>query len=567
MNTNLIYAKTPAGDEAVRQSTRVVQRNLRMVLVQVDGKMSVQELSAKIGNPRLVEAALRELVEGGYILPLQPEDQAWIERDRVVENTGQHELQQPMSQFSVFGAKTTTLPNSSDSPSAASSFSSFGKPILPTRGNTDAGGFKPSMMPPPFQIEREIAPDTRQPVRMKARHLGWSIFIVGLLGIGALLFYPYERFLPEIEAAASKFVGMPVKVSRLGLAVYPTPHLRLGGVKLGDGGEGRVDDIRIFSPLTLLGSAPVRISRIDVSGVHLSPKQLVALPFFQPGELKTEGASIRKLRVEHSEVILAEGLAFSDFTGEINFRDDGSLEKATFESNDRSLLIEAKPASLGIELDIEGRAWKATGTPVVFASLQASGVLQGDKLLVQNLDTTFLGGILRGNWLLGWADGLTMAGEGSLGRLDMRKVGAAFAPSLKMEGELSGAFKLRAKARNWEDLWRNVEASLSSEVSRGTLQGLDLGEAARRNGVSDVRGGATKFDWLRSTLLVTPKQIASRDVRMDAGMVTATGQFVAGRDGLVEGHLVVVLQSSVARANVPLRIHGTLPDLTAVGQK
>jgi len=54
---------------------------------------------------------------------------------------------------------------------------------------------------------------------------------------------------------------------------------------------------------------------------------------------------------------------------------------------------------------------------------------------------------------------------------------------------------------------------------------------------------------------------------MDAGMLTATGQFVAERDGPLEGSGAVVLQSSVARANVPLRIHGTLPDLTAVGHK
>ena len=50
MNSSLVYAKTPIGDEAVRQSTRVVQRNLRMVLVQIDGKLTVGELGDKIGN-------------------------------------------------------------------------------------------------------------------------------------------------------------------------------------------------------------------------------------------------------------------------------------------------------------------------------------------------------------------------------------------------------------------------------------------------------------------------------------------------------------------------------------
>ena len=69
MDNHLVYVKTPIGDEAVRQSTHVVKRNLRMVLVQVDGKLSVAELSAKIGNPQLVAAALRELEADGYIAP------------------------------------------------------------------------------------------------------------------------------------------------------------------------------------------------------------------------------------------------------------------------------------------------------------------------------------------------------------------------------------------------------------------------------------------------------------------------------------------------------------------
>ena len=71
MDLGLVYVKTPTGDEAVRQSTHVVQRNLRMVLVQVDGKLSVAEMAVKIGNVQLVEDALRKLEEGGFIAPSQ----------------------------------------------------------------------------------------------------------------------------------------------------------------------------------------------------------------------------------------------------------------------------------------------------------------------------------------------------------------------------------------------------------------------------------------------------------------------------------------------------------------
>jgi hypothetical protein len=131
MDSNLIYAKTPIGDEAVRQSTRVVQRNLRMVLVQVDGKMSVEELSAKIGNPRLVQAALRELEDGGYIAPTLEAASVWEESRKRARQEGRPEVSQPMSQFSVFGPKTGAGLDPKASPSVVSNFSSFGKPILP----------------------------------------------------------------------------------------------------------------------------------------------------------------------------------------------------------------------------------------------------------------------------------------------------------------------------------------------------------------------------------------------------------------------------------------------------
>lgn len=568
MNTNLIYAKTPVGDETVRQSTRVVQRNLRMVLVQVDGKMSVQELSAKIGNPRLVEAALRELEDGGYIVPLQPEDQAWIEQVRIAEGGGEQAAPQPLSQFSVFGAQTKTPPIPAEPSGASSDFSSFGKPIFPVRNSGVGGGFQPSMMPPPIQAESISGKTGRHAVRLKAGHLWLAAFALGLLGVGTLLFYPYERFTPELEAAASQFVGAPVAISDVGLSIYPAPHLKLEGVKVGRGAEGSVDEVRIASPWLLFGDTPLQISRVDVSGVRFTPKQLVALPFFQADGVKAPGLLIRILRIDRAEVALAEGLSLPTIKGEVNFRADGNLEKALFESEDRSLLLEAKPVALGIGLSIEGRAWRPAGISADFASLQANGLLQGDRLLIRDVDTTFLGGILRGNWLLGWGNGLSMAGEGRFSRIDMRKLSSAFVPSLKMEGELSGVVKLRGHGPDWESLWRNAEASLSSEISRGTLHGVDLGEAARRNGTSDVRGGATKFDWLRSTLFVTPKQVVSKDVRMDAGMLTASGQFAADRDGhQLDGNLTVVLQSSVARANIPIRIFGTLPDLTAAGHK
>ena len=151
-------------------------------------------------------------------------------------------------------------------------------------------------------------------------------------------------------------------------------------------------------------------------------------------------------------------MAFQDVFGDLVFRPDASLEKATIESADRSLLIEAQPGSpLGIALNIEGRAW-AAGTTVSFASLQAKGVLQSDKLLVQNIDTTFLGGILRGNWLLDWSNAWPWPAMRKPEPDRARKLAAAFVPSLKLEGILAGRSGLRSSGQDRGGLWRNAEA-------------------------------------------------------------------------------------------------------------
>lgn len=568
MDANLVYAKTPTGDEAVRQSTRVVQRNLRMVLVQVDGKVSVAELAAKIGNPRLVEAALRELEEGGFIAPTLEAASAWDEIRKTERAAGHSEAPPPMSQFSVFGPQTGGAPDSRTAASAASNFSSFGKPILSTRGGAAESGFKPSMAPPPYQRpEARVDDNEAGQRRFGGRHLMLGAGGILLLLVGIALFYPYERFKPAFEAATSQYLGATVKIDSIGMALYPTPHFKLTGIAIAGSAEGRIAEVRISSPFALLGSKPVQISRIDVSGAHLMASQLVAMPFFRTDGPASTAALTRKVHFEHSRVVFAEGVAFQDVYGELNFLPDGKLDKATVESDDRTMLVEAKPGPLGIALSIEGRAWKPEGTSAQFASLQAKGILQKDKLLIQNIDTTFLGGILRGDWLLDWGNGLAMAGDATLSRIDTRKLAAAFAPSLKLEGEMSGTIKLRSNARDWQGLWRNAEAVLNTEITRGTLYGVDLGEAARRNGVSEVRAGVTKFDRLRSTISINPRQIVSKDMRMDAGMVTAVGQFAAGRDGQVDGSMAVTLQTSVAKMNVPVHIYGTLPDLTAVGRR
>jgi len=104
MDQNLVFAKTPIGDEAVRQRTRVARRDLRMVLVLVDGKMTVAELGAKLNDSRLVENALRDLEQGGYIAPTLEAVSVWQQSKLQLEK-----LKPPVASSSSPGSSSQRL--------------------------------------------------------------------------------------------------------------------------------------------------------------------------------------------------------------------------------------------------------------------------------------------------------------------------------------------------------------------------------------------------------------------------------------------------------------------------
>jgi uncharacterized protein involved in outer membrane biogenesis len=229
------------------------------------------------------------------------------------------------------------------------------------------------------------------------------------------------------------------------------------------------------------------------------------------------------------------------------------------------LRIDAQAIPEGALLAIEGVGWRPTDdSALTLESVQAKGLLKKDKLVVQGFDMHALGGVLRGSWLLDWSNGLAMAGDATLERLDSRKVMVHFAPAVSLEGELMGNLRLRGTGKTWQSLWANANASLNAFVVRGALNGIDIGEAARRGPGAPVRAGTTRFDRLAVNVMIDPRQVVGRDLSMNAELFAATGQFVVSRDRQVDSNLSVTMQGSAALRTTPIKISGTLPNLQAV---
>ena len=557
MDTNLVFVKTPIGDEAIRQSTRVVKRNLRMVLVQVDGKLTVAELSAKIGNRQLVEVALRELEAGGFIAPTLEGVSVWEEGARQA-NT---KPVPPLSGGSAFGSAGSASQTSGYSMAMASSFSTFGKSSS-TKSRTPPQPEK--LLPEPFVAEKKVfdAPTQATPWGRYSLLAAAGVLSIGLL---ALFFFPYGSLRPAIEAATSQYLRMPVRVGAVDLKLLPKPALVLSEIKLGEHGDSSIQSLSL-PPLSLIGFGVPEIQHVDISDASISVDKLLELPFFSGATETRQVIHIHRIDIERLTV-KAVGLAL-ELGGRVLLDNSGGTEKIELQNADRSLRISGVPASSGLLLNIDGYGWKPfANLSLTFDSLQAKGLLQRGKLVIQSFDTALLGGVVKGSWMLDWTAGLAMAGEASLARLNSGLVSAAFVPKLRIEGDLAGELRLRGSGLDSSALWRNVDAELDIVMNNGVLYGVDLGEAVRRGAGSVVRGGSTKFDRLTGILSVKSGQVDARAVRLDAGIMVANGQLSATSAQNVAASFIVAMQTSVSSQRLSVKLSGNLPDLdTAAGR-
>lgn len=560
MDKNLVYVKTPIGDEAVRQSAHVVKRNLRMVLVQVDGKLSVAEMSSKIGNRQLVESALRELEAEGFIAPTLQAVSVWEEGVRKAQATTN--APPPLSAFSAFDPGQERQAEAGYSRAMAGNFSRFGQSNQTKIPATESA---PKFISPVIAEKREF--------KKERKPLPWGklifIALIGsiFLGLATLVYYPYDNFRARLETSASQYLKVPVHISSVQLVFLPKPSFLLSGVSLGSQGDASIETISL-PPLALIGSGVPEIQRMEISGATISLDRLHDFSFLSSLASDTKPALVLGKIVINRLSLKAGALKLDDLNGELQLGGGGLLEKAEIQAVDRSIRMVATPSPAGLVLNIEGFGWKPyAGSSIAFESLQAKGLLQSGKLLIQNFDSTLLGGVIKGSWFLDWSQDLVMAGDATLARLDAKRTCAALAPKLALEGEIAGVIRLRGSGIDAASLWRNSESGIDLVMKNGILHGVDLGEAVRRGAGSSVRGGATKFDRLSGNLTIASSQLVGRAIQLDAGKVVANGQFSSSGENRIEANMVVTMNTAVSTLRSSVRVSGMLPDLLTVANR
>jgi hypothetical protein len=597
MDANLIYEKTAAGEEAVRQRTRVVQRNTRMVLILVDSKSTVGELCEKTGNVQLVETALMDLERDGLIVPKLAQDSVWEQSKKIAEEIKAAAINRLGRNENPSPPKTDPLPEISPPslvppPFSMAPLSVAPHSIMPGQLSGSAAPFStfggpPSIAHPPIkpaQVEvpkesyssrlsgffsnkaRDDDDSSIKPIHRGARRAPMSLPLVIILGVTGLLalialvfvFYPYDSHRPQLESAMSRVLGQPVRIAAVRAVFSPQPSISLEGVAGEEGSGIRAARIRLVPEvLTLLGSHPV-FSVVEVEAAYLQAKALADLPHAVTRAMAPGGpATVRLIRMTQLEVDIL-GLKLADLQSEIRLDESGKHLPLAFSSSDRALKIAFKPQSPGFVAEFEAFGWQPEAeSRVRFDSLQGVAVWDGASLSIRALDARIFDGAILGELAFSLGPQPQMTGDISVKHMNVARLGGAMGYGNQFEGELAGALKFSASAQAWRDILPAASGDGTFTLHRGVLGGFDLVEAMRR-GKGTVLGGATRYEQLTGRLAISPESIRFADLALSSGLLRSGGYLEVARNDKLGGRFDVEMRGTANVIRMPLTASGSM---------
>jgi hypothetical protein len=584
MDRNTIYIKTREGEEAVRQRTRLVQRNLRNILIMVDGRASVADLARRFGDENATQAALSELMNSGLIEEMASAASLTPLPEAVAEEVPVLTAQVP--------PQTSSPPAPPKEPPApppvieeivlsAPEYESIPPPVArlerkPAKApEVKAAGpgwldrikaILPSGKASPKQARNDDyveAPTTfgadLKPIRGGARLvLSWPIlFLGGLVGIVVVLalaamLFPFGRYLPGIEQKLSVALKEPVKIGEIGFSFLPSPHIALGNISVGKEGHMTIGKARVKPEFLSLAGQTTVVSDLLLERVQLKAEALGRLA----GAGAVPGLDIRAMRLNDLSLAVA-GHVLDGFSGEVDMA-AGAPGKIQLKNKDGTLRLELQPDKDGYRMAATANAWVLPTKPALkFDFLEAQGELKPARLELGKLEGKAMEGLVAGSLSLDWAGGVRLKWDADMKRLSLTKVLLTLESEFGGGGELNGKLLLEGQADGFARLFDALKAQATFEVRRGSIGGFDLGEAARNTSRTPTRGGVTKFELLSGSLRTDAQGVRMNDLRLTSGLFRASGGMNLTREKQLSGNIEIEIKSSATTIRVPLLVGGT----------
>ncbi len=417
------------------------------------------------------------------------------------------------------------------------------------------------------QEEFDRKKSERERLAREAKKITWGpgrialvvVFVLVALVIGGIQIAPLSAYAPQMEKLASDAIGEPVRIGSVHASMFPGFHLTLNNVTIGAQQDVKVLSVTAYMDLgSVLGDRKV-IKTLEIEQLQATQDVLARLPRWLGGEAtKERSLTVQKVRFKATKLEV-KGATLPPFDATVFLAEDGSVTRATIETGGGRFEAEILPkgAEAAVTVRVKGLTLPI-GPAFELIEGQAKGVLSGNQLRLTEMDFYLYGGQGKGQGLVSWGPSWSFEGDFELKRIDLEPGMKALKIEILSDGKLDAKGHYALQSNSLDILFENPRIDATFSVQKGSLSGFDFVRALQSPSRDGVQGGKTKFDDLSGSLSMAGPRYTYSNVRLNAGLLSASasGEVLPNRD--VNGRAYVELRSSSNVVKGAFRITGNL---------
>lgn len=368
-----------------------------------------------------------------------------------------------------------------------------------------------------------------------------AVFVLLMVAVAIALqqWLRTDDFRARVEKEATAALGVPLKLGRLSIDLWPLPAVA-------------ADDVQL-----LTRPAPLTVGRLEARPVYaglLRGRLEIATLVVRNASLPQTGIAALGAAMQRKDKAAKAAPKAAPSGGSTM---DMLPRRAVF---DRITWIDEKgqPITVDAQLDlgVDGLLDRASFKIVQGRLAGTNGKIEraADHWPVK---IAIGGGDIAGKLRLQPGKGGTQVLSGNLAT-DNVEVSAITAPSKPLTGKLEAQTTLRSEFRDVAQAVDVLNTQTRFTVRDALVQGIDLQKAVQTVGLN--RGGSTRLDTLAGQVSTQGKAVNLTNLVATSGVLAATGNVAIAPSKAMSGRINVDLDRTQGNLGVPLEVGGTVDE-------
>jgi len=335
-----------------------------------------------------------------------------------------------------------------------------------------------------------------------------------------------------------------VRIGRVHASMFPTFNLKLENVTVGAQQDVRVPTLIAYMEMTSVFGSPKNIKTLQIESLQASQDVLPRLA----GWLNSEAAKQSNLKVQRivfkAAKLEVKGTSLPLFDSTLYLTPENRIMRITLDATDGRFSADIAPKDPESELSVHLKNFTLPAGPALeFSEGTLKGTIGSGRIRITDADLSLYGGQMTGQLALGWDSNWTLEGEFEAKRVDLEPAMKALRIDLASNGGLDARTRFSMQSASFDSLFNNPKVESSFLVKKGDLSGMDLVRALQSPSRDGIQGGKTKFDDLSGNLAINGARYTFTNMRLIAGLLSASGAGEVLPSKEVNGRAYVELRS------------------------